>query len=195
MRAFRTTAIVCLLPLSALSAGCGGGERQDKDEPKGTFAVSVEKAEFPARQRLAEPAELSIVVKNTDTRTLPDVAVTVDRFTSTSDQAGLADTQRPVWIVDRGPEGGETAYVNTWALGPLAPGASRTFTWKVTAIQAGTYEIKYKVSPGLAGRARVDPSSTSKGKLRVNISRNPSQARVNPETGAVERGAGATAQP
>jgi hypothetical protein len=195
MRAFRTTAVACLLPLSALSAGCGGGERQDKNEPKGNFAVAVEQAKFPGTQRLAEQAVLSIVVKNTDTKTLPDVAVTVDRFTSTSDQVGLADSQRPVWIVDRGPVGGETAYVNTWALGPLAPGATKTFTWKVTAIQPGAHELKYKVSPGLAGRARVDPSSTSKGTLRVNISRDPSQARVNPTTGAVERGKGATAQP
>lgn len=195
MRAFRTTAIVCLLPLSALSAGCGGGERQDKNEPKGNFAVSVEHATFPGTQRLAEQSKLSIVVKNTDTKTLPDVAVTVDRFTSTSDQVGLADPQRPIWIVDRGPVGGETAYVNTWALGPLAPGASKTFMWKVTAIQPGAYELKYTVSPGLNGRARAASSSTSKGILRVNISPKPSQARVNPTTGAVERGKGATAQP
>jgi hypothetical protein len=195
MRAFRTTAIACLLPLSVLSAGCGGGERQDKNEPKGSFSIEVEKAEFPGKQSLAKSTELAIVVKNTDTKALPDVAVTVDRFSSTSDQAGLADTQRPVWIVDQGPAGGETAYVNTWALGRLAPGASKTFRWKVTAVQAGAHEISYKVSPGLDGRATVADAASATGKFKVNISREPAQARVDPETGEVVRGEGATAQP
>ncbi len=195
MRAFRTTTAVCLLPLAALSAGCGGGERQDKNEPKGNYAVEVAKAEFPAKQSLAKDTTLSIVVKNNDTKTLPNVAVTVDKFSKTSDQAGLADTQRPVWIVDRGPFGGETAYVNTWALGPLKPGASKTFTWKVTAVQSGAQEVSYKVSPGLAGRARVADVAKASGKLKVDISREPAQARVDPETGEVIRGEGATAQP
>jgi hypothetical protein len=194
MRAFRTTTIACLLPLAAFGAGCGGGERQDENEPKGTYSVEA-KAEFPAEQSLAKDTELSIVVKNTDTKTLPDVAVTIDRFSSTSDQAGLADTQRPVWIVDRAPFGGETAYVNTWALGPLAPGASKTFTWKVTAVQDGAHVVSYKVSPGLDGRARVADATAASGKLKVNISREPAQARVDPETGAVIRGEGASAQP
>ncbi len=193
MRAFRTTTIACLVPLAALSAGCGGGERQDKNEPKGSYSVEVSKAEFPADQSLAKDTELSIVVKNTDTKPLPNVAVTVDRFSKASDQVGLADPQRPVWIVDRGPFGGETAYVNTWALGPLAPGDSRTFTWKVTAVQAGAQELSYKVSPGLAGRARVADPAAASGKLKINISREPSQARVDPETGEVIRGEGAVA--
>ncbi len=155
MRAFRTTTIACLLPLAALSAGCGGGERQDKNEPKGSYTVEVTKAAFPANQSLAKPSEMSIVVKNTDDKTLPNVAVTVDSFSDASDQVGLADPQRPVWIVDRGPYGGDTAYVNTWALGPLAPGASKTFKWKVTAVQSGAQEIAYKVAPGLDGSARA----------------------------------------
>jgi hypothetical protein len=121
--------------------------------------------------------------------------VTVDRFSSTSDQAGLADTQRPVWIVDQGPAGGETAYVNTWALGRLAPGATKTFRWKVTAIQSGAHEISYRVSPGLTGRATVADVGRATGKLKVNISREPAQARVDPETGEVIRGESATAQP
>ncbi len=193
MRAFRTTTIACLLPLAALSAGCGGGERQDKNEPKGSYSVEVSKAEFPAEQSLAKESEMSIVVKNTDDKPLPDVAVTVDRFSKASDQAGLADAQRPVWIVDRGPFGGETAFVNTWALGPLAPGESKTFTWKVTAVQAGAHDIAYKVSPGLDGRARVADPARAAGTFRINISQKPAQARVDPKTGEVIRGEGAVA--
>ena len=38
------------------------------------------------------------------------------------------------------PKGGETAYVDTWALGPLSPGQERTFRWGVTAVRPGKYD-------------------------------------------------------
>lgn len=193
MRAKRGTAIVSLLPFAAFVAGCGGGERQDANEASGSFSVAVAKATFPAKQTLAEPTKLAITVKNTDSKALPNVAVTVDSFSKSLDEAGLADQQRPVWIVDQGPAGGDTAYVNTWALGALAPGQSKTFTWKVTAIQAGAQSVSYKVSPGLDGKAKAaDPSAVS-GKFTVNISKKPAQARVDPDTGAVIRGQSASA--
>jgi hypothetical protein len=187
MRAITGTAIVCLLPFSALVAGCGGGERQDKNEPSGSFALEVTDASFPAKQTLAEPTKLSIRVKNTDSKTLPDVAVTVDSFSSSTKDASLADPQRPVWIVDAGPLGGDSAYVRTWALGPLAPGATKTFTWKVTAVQAGTHTVGDKVSPGLDGKARAADPAKSSGSFTVDISRKPAPARVDPATGAVIR--------
>jgi hypothetical protein len=187
MRALRGTAIACLLLSSALGAGCGGGTRQHKNEPSGNFSVKVATATFPAKQTLAEPTKLSIVVKNTDSKALPDVAVTVDSFTKASQQVGLADPQRPVWIVDKGPVGGETAYVNTWALGRLAPGQSKRFTWNVTAIQSGAHNVAYRVSPGLDGKAKVADASAASGKFSVSISDKPAQARVDPETGTVIR--------
>lgn len=193
MRALRRTAIVALLPLSAFLAGCGGGERQDANEPEGNFAVEIAEAKFPEKQALAQASKLSIVVKNNDSKPLPDVAVTVNSFSKASEQAGLADNQRAVWIVDRGPVGGETAYVSTWALGPLAAGESKTFTWEVTAIQAGRHEVSYKVSPGLDGKAKPADPAAAGGKFTVNISDKPVQARVDPETGKVVRGEGARA--
>ena len=189
----RGIAAVCLLSLSAVTAGCGGGERQDKNEPSGNFSVAVTKATFPAKQALAEPTVLSITVKNNDSKALPNVAVTVDSFSKAANEVGLADQQKPVWIVDQGPVGGDTAYVSTWALGPLAPGASKTFRWKVTAIQAGTQKISYRVSPGLNGKAKVADVATSSGSFDVSISRKPAQASVDPVTGAVIRGKGASA--
>lgn len=180
--------MACLVPLAVFAVGCGGGERQDANEPSGSFAVEVAKADFPAQQTLAEPTELRIRVKNTDSKALPNVAVTVDSFSKKSDQPGLADPQRPVWIVDEGPVGGETAFVNTWALGKLEPGQSKTFTWKVTAMQAGTQKVSYKVSPGLDGKATPADSGKVNGSFTVNISRRPAQASVDPETGAVIRG-------
>ncbi|WP_354701193.1 hypothetical protein DSM112329_01500 [Paraconexibacter sp. AEG42_29] len=184
----RGTTIACLLPLAAFAVGCGGGERQDANEPSGSFALEVAQAEFPAKQSLAEPTELRIQVKNTDSKALPNVAVTVNSFAKKSTQPGLADPSRPVWIVDAGPEGGETAFVNTWALGKVEPGQSKTFTWKVTAIQAGMQKLSYKVSPGLDGKATPADGSKAGGSFTVNISREPAQASVDPETGEVIRG-------
>jgi hypothetical protein len=195
MRVIRGTATVCLLPLSASVAGCGGGERQDKNEPSGSFAVQVTRAAFPAKQTLSQSTRLAIAVKNTDSKPLPNVAVTINSFGRAANDTALADPRRPVWIVDEGPAGGETAYVSTWALGELAPGATRTFTWKVTAVQAGTQTVKYKVSPGLNGKARAEDAGATSGSFTVAISREPAQARVDPETGAVIRGTGASAQP
>ena len=63
----------------------------------------------------------------------------------------LADPVRPVFAVNGVPveiggfpeakndtaRGCDTAYVNTWACGPLRPGRERTMRWSVTAVKAG----------------------------------------------------------
>jgi hypothetical protein len=170
-------------------AGCGGGERQDKNEPSGTFSMNVVKAAFPESQSLAKQEAMTISVKNTDSRAIPDLAVTVDSFSTRSQQAGLADPERPVWIVDQGPTGGTTAYTNTWALGRVPPGATKTFEWKVTPVRAGTYRISYRVAAGLDGKAkaRLDGGDPVEGTFTVNVSKKPSQSRVDPESGEVIR--------
>lgn len=68
------------LLVAALSLGiaaCGGGERQDADEPEGDFPVEIAAAEFPAKQRLAQSSELTLSVENTGDETIPDLAITV----------------------------------------------------------------------------------------------------------------------
>ena len=172
-----------------LVAGCGGGERQDEDEPEGTFKVEVVDADFPLAQRLAKAETLTIRVRNADTKKIPNVAVTVDSFTTVSKQEGLADPSRPVWIVDDGPQGGTTAYTNTWALGEIPPGQERTFTWKVTAIKPGDYTVKYRVSAGLDGKAKAQlgDGGVPEGSFKVKIADTPPAARVDPETGKVIR--------
>jgi hypothetical protein len=62
---------------SAGIAACGGGERQDEDEPEGEFPVQIVNAEFPTKQRLAQTSELMITVSNTGEETIPDLAITV----------------------------------------------------------------------------------------------------------------------
>ena len=77
--------------------------RQDADEPSGTFQVAVVGASFPAKQHLAKPERFVIAVRNTGHEAVPNVAVTVNSFAARSEQAGLADPERAVWIVDDGP--------------------------------------------------------------------------------------------
>jgi hypothetical protein len=174
-----------------VTAGCGGGgERQDADEPSGTWTVDVVEADFPRSQRLAKSETLRIRVKNDEDRAIPNVALTVDGFSRRSQQAGLSDPERPVFIVDDGPRGGVTAYTNTWALGRVAPGRTKTFEWKVTPVRAGTHRVSYRVAAGLDGKAkaRLRGGEVPEGTFTVQVSREPSQARVDPDSGEVVRG-------
>jgi len=176
--------------LAALAvAGCGGGERQDAAEPSGTFEVDVVSATFPAKQHLAQPERFVIAVRNSGQKTVPNVAVTVSSFAERSEQAGLADSQRAVWIIDDSPRGGQTAYTNTWALGRLAPGQTRRFVWRVTAVQSGTHTVKWQVAAGLNGKAKATLSGNRApaGSVTVDVSDKPGQARVDPKTGKVVR--------
>src|SRR3954447_26052772 len=137
-------------------AGCGSsGERQDANEPSGNYKVQVIEAKFPDHQSLAKRSTMTITVKNVDTKTIPNVAVTVNSFDQTKNDPTLADPRRPQFVVNRGPAGGDTAYVGTSALGPLKPGETKTFSWDVTAVVPGKYQLKYAVAAGLNGKAKA----------------------------------------
>jgi hypothetical protein len=189
-RALRWTAA----PVAALAAlglaGCGDGPRQGADETPGTYRLSIVRASFPARQRLAEPARLVIVVRNAGRATVPNLAVSVDSFGERSERADLSDAQRPVWVVDRPPRGSATAYASTWALGPLREGATRRFVWRLTPVRAGTHRVRFRLAAGLTGRAKavLAGDRSPERELTVRISARPADARVDPETGAVVRG-------
>jgi hypothetical protein len=156
----------CALGLGA----CGGGERQDENEPEGDFKVEVVDAKFPSKQKLAKSSDLVIKVRNAETdKAIPNIAVTVKGFDVKLDNDALADPKRPVFVIngvpkdigtfpeskEAAPEGGETAYVDTWALGPLKAGEEKTFKWNVTAVRPGRYRITYRVSAGLDGKAKA----------------------------------------
>jgi hypothetical protein len=152
----RSAAVIAAVASGVLVAGCGGGgARQDANEPSGDYKVQIVEATFPDKQSLAKRSRLTITVKNVDTKTIPNVAVTVKSFDQTKNDPTLADPRRPQFIVNRGPAGGDTAYVGTSALGPLKPGQTRTFTWDVTAVVAGKYSVRYAVAAGLNGKARA----------------------------------------
>jgi hypothetical protein len=196
----------CGAILALLLGGCGG-TRQDAHEAKGTFAVKVVKASFPAQQSVARETRMVLQVHNAGTKTVPNVAVSIDSFAYTSDYPNLASNKRPIWVIETGPGalpqrpveseavsppgGGQTAYVNTWALGALAPGKTRDFTWLLTPVKAGSYTVHYSVAAGLAGnaKARLASGAPVQGQFAVDIRSAPALTHVNPSTGRVETGA------
>ncbi len=187
----RISAVAALSCAALLAAGCGGGdERQDANEPEGDFQVEVLEADFATDQTLADDEAFTITVRNTGEEQIPNLAVTLNGFSAASEQEGLADPSRPIWVVDSAPEGGDTALVNTWALGELAPGATETFRWDVTPVVAGTHMLDYRVSAGLDGKAKAVLASgePAQGNLTVTVADEPAQSRVDPETGGVIRG-------
>ncbi|HEU4658068.1 MAG TPA: hypothetical protein VFR97_11100 [Capillimicrobium sp.] len=181
--------VLAMTACCALLAGCGGGTRQDADEASGTYELKVVSATFPQSQSISEPAKLRIAVRNTGEGTAPDVAVSLDGLYRRNEMPGLADPEQPVFIVDEEPQDGHTAYVGTWALGPLPAGGTREFTWKLTPAVAGTHTVKYTVAAGLDGKAkaRTAGGGPPSGSITVRVSDAPADATVNPETGAVER--------
>jgi hypothetical protein len=188
-----------LLIVAALAGATGcGAESQDANEPEGTFRLDVVDASFPAKQSIADPATMRIRVRNPDSKTLPNVAVTVETkgarpgdgpvaFAQSDADPRLADPNRPVWVLDEEPKGGTSAYANTWSLGPLKAGQTKTFEWKLTAVEAGEYELSYRVAPGLDGKARLANGSKARGRFEVSISDDPVPARVT-DDGEVVRG-------
>jgi hypothetical protein len=123
----------------------------------------------------------------------------------------LASHSRPVWVVDQGPgsssspcpagselgtaeaydnnyskcQGGPggavTAYSNTWAVGSVPAGESRTFSWELTAVKSGHFNIQYQVAAGLNGKARavLQSGGTPQGTFHVTIDGTPEQSYVN----------------
>lgn len=107
------------LAVASAVAACGSGSPQNATAPSGRFPVAVT-ASFPAAQRLAEHTRLVIAVRNTGTKAIPDVAVTicnvtckypapvgqgtsVAAFSQYLSMPGLASHSRPVWVVERPP--------------------------------------------------------------------------------------------
>src|SRR4051794_29765836 len=190
--------VLALLPL--LLVGCGGGPRQDAGEASGTFKVEIVRASFPRTQHIAEKVQLKVLVHNGDAHDLRNVAVTVETtprgrdsaiaFGQNQRGADLASAGRPIWLLDSGPKGGDTAYVNTWLAGNLRSGESRLLTWNLTPAKAGRYTIGYRVYPGLTGKGQAARGRTS-GSFNVVIIDQPVPARVG-DDGQVERGVAAS---
>jgi hypothetical protein len=196
-----------LAGLALAACGGSGGSSHSAADPSGKFPV-VAQASFPTSQRLAQHTDLVIDIRNAGSKPIPNIAVTIlNPAGGTAAQAFgmllpqsqpgqplLASRSRPVWMVTRppgpclyscrgsGPGGAVTAYNNTWALGKLPPGHTARFEWGLTAVQAGTYTVKYEVAAGLDGKAKAVAAGNGgpvSGSFRVNITTTPRQAYVN----------------
>jgi hypothetical protein len=157
-------------------AACGGSK-----DPEGTWKVDVISASFPGKQRLAEDSQLRIRVKNVDSRAVPNLVVTVDGLNIRNDDPTLGDPNRPIWFVDHGPANTTTAYSNTWAMGKVPAGATRTFTWDVSAVRAGTYTLRFRIDASLNGKAkaRAPDGSIPQGSFIARISHRPRAVNIN----------------
>jgi plasmid stability protein len=176
----------------ALASGCGGGTRQDAGEARATFPVAVPLATFPSHQLLAQRSEMRIAVRNVGTHTIPNVAATieadqhgtsVEAFARHIDTAGVQSSSRPVWVIEDAPVNGDSAASNTWSLGPLRAGATKTFVWRVAAVHAGRYRIRYRLSGSLTGRSQLQLRSGAapQGSFAVAVSGRPVQTQVRPD--------------
>jgi hypothetical protein len=178
---------VVLTLLAALLTACGGSsnKRQDEDEPSGEYQVEVVSATFPTDQKLAKRSVMEIKVANVGDEDIPNINVSVDDFYYREDlrpgeeETGLADPERPMFVVDTIPTrpGGprrdterldplerSSAYVDTYPIGKLEEGETATFRWEVTAVKAGRFCIAWKVAAGLDGKAEaiVQPEQPEK---------------------------------
>jgi hypothetical protein len=202
----RALALPALLGASLIAGGCGGGSAATKGERSASFTVEVARASFPAKQSVAAPERMELVVHNSGPHPIPNVAITVDSFNYASNYAELAANKRPIWVIEQGPGaiakppvqtqevsnpgGGQTAYLNTWALGRLPAGRSETFAWRVVPVKAGAYTVHYAVSAGLAGnaKARLASGGPASGQFAVTVAGAPRITHVDPKTGKVVAG-------
>ena len=201
----RALAALAILAGCALLCACGGGTRQDASEPAAAFRMRVLRAHFPRLQAVARTTSLELEVQNTGLRTVPNVAVTINSFYAASRFPGLADAKRPIWVIEQGPGaiahppvesvevsipgGAQTVYVNTWALGRLAPLHAKRFVWTLVPVEPGTYQVGFKFSAGLAGKAVAVPSEgLLRGVLPATVAPRPPKRHVRPETGKVVPG-------
>ena len=198
-----------------LVAGCGSEPRQDENEEEADYPVEVTVAEFPARQRLAETVDLELAFENVGSEDIPDLAVTIwtgdekadGAFNVRSEQQGLADPNRPVWILendypkileagsstkdlDSAPTAGaESSSTNTYTFGELPAGDEIHTVFRVTPVKGGTYTVHYEVAAGLDGNAKAvtEDGGPIEGEFVATISTKPPQARVT-ESGEVVQG-------
>lgn len=173
----------------ALLAGCAGATQTSK-ESEGPYHVGLVRATFPPDQRLAQPSQLVITVRNQDSKTVPNIAVTVRSFDRRIQDPNLADPRRPIFVVNQPPVGSQTAYVDTYALGPLKPGESKTFTWQVTAVAQGPYRLAYQVAASLDGKAKaVGPDGRQpSGAFTGDVSDAPPSAVIGPDNSSIQHG-------
>ena len=87
-------------------------------------------------------------------------------------QTGLAQPDRPVWVLAAGyprlagssePGGATTSNRKTFSFGPLKPGATTEAVWKLSAVKAGKFTVLYRIDAGLSGTAKAETNGVAAG--------------------------------
>jgi hypothetical protein len=190
-----------------VASGCGGSsQKQDAKEPSGNFPIRVTEASFPGKQALAKDTTMQIRVENAGQKTVPNISVTIkckaglgSSFSTAIPETDSdnADPQRPQFVVNKIPTAGarqnppldpaplerSSAFVDTYPLGPLAPGRQATFRWDVTAVKAGKYKLCWRVNAGLHGKAKAVAAGGApiSGEFSGDVSRVAPKATVGPD--------------
>jgi hypothetical protein len=200
---------VAALAVAAMLAACGGESSSDANEPAGTYDVRVTEAGFPTEQSLGQTSLLRLGVRNTGKKALPTLTVTISvagkegqdsalPFGYRDPQTGLAQPDRPVWILAAGypkragssaPGGASTSNPKTFSFGPLKPGATTNAVWKLSAVKAGRYTLLYKVGAGLSNtvKAKTSGGVAPGGSFVTEISAVPPDTEVTDSGEVVEK--------
>jgi hypothetical protein len=164
--------------VAVLLAACGDDSPSGANgagEPAGTYHVRVTHASFPAEQDVGQTSLLRLGFRNGGRKTVPALAVSISiagkqgqgsslPFAIHDPTPGLAQADRPVWVLaatyprlqgSSDPGGTSTSNSKTFAFGPLKPGKTVDAVWKLSAVRAGHYTLRYSVAAALSGTAKA----------------------------------------
>ena len=195
------------MAVAALLGACGESS-SDSNEPAGTYKVDVVDASFPSEQRLGQTALMKLSIRNTGEETVPAVTVTVGiagkdgedsslPFGINDRQAGLANADRPVWVLaetyprfvgSSDPGGASTSNRKTFALGELKPNRTASAVWKLSAVRAGDWKVDYRIGAGFGPQVKAENPSggVPKGTLAASITADLPETEVTEDGRVVE---------
>jgi hypothetical protein len=195
--------------VAALLAACGGESSSDANESGGTYDIRVTEASFPTSQDLGQTSLLQLGFRNTGEKAVPTLAVTISiagKLGQTSSlpfgihdpTPGLAQPDRPVWVLaatyprlqgSSTPGGTSTSNPKTFAFGPLKPGETTKAVWKLSAVKAGRFTLRYRVAANLSGsaKARTSGGVAPGGSFATEISTVPPDTEVTDSGEVVEK--------
>ncbi len=164
-------------------------DRADDHEVARPTTSKSRRRASPPSSRSRSPARFELRGQEHGHRAVPDIAITVDSFYYTSNYPGLAANKRrrlgrsnraPATIAKppvqsqevSQPGGGQTAYVNTWALGALRAEQTQTFVWNVFPVKPGSTPSTTRSTQDWRARPkRGSPRRPGDGQARPSRSR------------------------
>jgi len=198
--------VVAVLATSLVA--CGDDSSSGEGEASGKYPVKVVTAEFPTEQKLGETVLLKLGVRNTGERAVPALTMTISvggragrtsslPFTIHDPQPGLAQPDRPVWVLaatyprlvgSTEPGGAQSANQKTFNFGRLKPGETVEAVWKLSAVKEGRFPLLYSVDASLGGAAKAvtDGGARPGGSFAVEISSVPQDTEVTDSGQVVE---------